>query len=71
MRGYGQDLQKPAHPRILTALRRPLPPARNNGFFPPTVPILLEGRAAFPTRQARAVVAGSLPTLPPSEQKTL
>ena len=72
MRGYvTKDLSTETGPsaRILIAPRRlPRLPARTG--FPPTVPILQEGRAAFPPHAKRG--GSRQPAhIPPSKQKTL
>ena len=72
MRGYvTKDLSTETGPsaRILIAPRR-LPAFLPAPAFPPTVPILLEGRAAFPPHAKRG--GSRQPAhIPPSKQKTL
>lgn len=63
MRGYvTKDLSTETGPSARTSLRRGASPAFLPApAFPPTVPILLEGRAAFPPTPS-AAATGSLPT---------
>ena len=72
MRGYvTKDLStETGHPRASSVRRGASPAFLPAPAFPPTVPILLEGRAAFPPHAKRG--GSRQPAhIPPSKQKTL